>query len=145
MIEGTQDPPFYHTLGKPLKVQFNKLVFHSLKLEFSYTKLLLYKYQFILSLFPWRVDDILNRRGKKLPFWFKKTATSTPTTHPPIPTHIPITEIKISITLLPKTDWVCFLWVHVEALQKQHTAHPKHWLFRTNVSCRNSFWISYFC
>lgn len=94
MIEGTQDPPFYHTLGKPLKVQFNKLVFHSLKLEFSYTKLLLYKYQFILSLFPWRVDDILNRRSKKLLFWFKKTATSTPTTHPPIPTHIPITEIK---------------------------------------------------
>lgn len=130
-----------------LKFSVNKLMFHSLKLEFFYTKLFLYKYWFILSLFPRRVDDIFNKKDNNYYSDLKQQQQHPPLapTQPPIPTHIPTTEIKISTTFLPKTGWFFFLWVHVETLQKQHTVHPKHWLFRTNVSGRNSFWISCFC
>lgn len=37
-------------------------MFHSLKLAFYYAKLLLYKYQFILSLFAWRNNDLLDKK-----------------------------------------------------------------------------------
>lgn len=79
-----------------LKISVNKFTFHSLKLAFCYTKLLLYKYKFILSLFAQRNDDLLDKKDKNIYSNLKQQKQPTPqkTQEPPSPEQIHFASSK---------------------------------------------------